>query len=83
MKRVYVLTQLSEDEEKNCVFVLGIYGTLEEAVKAMKQAYDFEKFDAEDSGYEPGAVLGCRHAMVRRSESWAEIWQIHTQEIQL
>lgn len=81
MKRVYVLTQLSEDEEGNSVFVAGIYETLEEARKNMQNLYQFELFDAEDSGYEPDKDLGFRHAYVRRSENWAEKWQIHTVEI--
>lgn len=80
-KRVYVLTQLSKDEEQDSVFVLGIYDSLDEAKARMKRAFDYEVFDAEDSGYEPETAFGDRHAMVGRSENWAEVWQIHTQEL--
>ena len=78
-KMVYVLTQLSKDEEKECVFVIGIYESLEDAKNRMKRAFYYERFDAEDSGYKPELKLGCRHAMVKCGD-WAEIWQIHTQE---
>jgi len=80
-KRVYVVTLLDKDEEMDSVFVLGIYSTLDEARTEMKKRFDYAVFDAEDSGYEPEAIFGSRHAMVRRSENWTEIWQIHTQEI--
>lgn len=80
-QRVYVLTQLSKDEEKDSVFVIGIFDTLKEAQCRMRKAYDYEVFDAEDSGYDPEKKLGTRHAMVKRSENWAEVWQIHTQEL--
>lgn len=80
-KGVYVLTLLDKDAERDSVFVLGIYNTLEEAKAEMKKRFDYEVFDAEDSGYEPEKIYGTRHAMVRRSEDWTEIWQIHIQEI--
>ena len=53
----------------------------DEAKAEMKKRFDYEVFDAEDSGYEPETIFGTRHALVHRSENWTEIWQIHTQEI--
>lgn len=80
-RTIYVLTSTNEDGD---TVVLGAYNSLAFAQKMMRKHYDFEIFDAKESGYEDVEEDSCIQdtiASVYRSAYWTTFLKIHETSI--